>query len=293
MQKQKILAFFGHHKCASTFMLSFINGVCDLAGLKHAHYHSPKMWGYESDFNLDKAVDQNKLQFVSYTGADLKFVGDVDRFRGVHIVRDPRDIAISSYFSHRNSHSTKGWPELAEFRKDLIRLPKDEGILENFKFTAKLPVDGWTTNLFDTMMEWNYNLENIMEIRFEDLVQEPYQTILEMFEFLGLVESSEIYPSGLSSLWRYSIRKYLSRQINWLQPISSLPAWVFLLIVYNNRFTKLAGGRKKGNEDKTSHYRKGVPGDWKNHFNERHRQYFKEHYNDLLVKLGYESGTDW
>jgi hypothetical protein len=290
MEKQKILAYFGHHKCASTLMLNVINDVCNYMGLKHAHYHSPKMWNYGSGFTLDKAVDENKLDFVSYTDADLNYIGGLDRFRGIHVIRDPRDIAISSYFSHRNSHSTDGWPELAEFRKDLERLPKDEGILENIKFTAQLPTDGWNINLFDTMKEWNYQAENVMEVRFEDLIRDPYQNFLEMFGFLGLLEFSEPYAS---SLLRYCVRKSQPRRIIGIQPLASIPAWVLLMIVYQNRFAKLAGGRKKGEEDEKSHYRKGTPGDWRNHFNERHKQYFKEHYNDLLVKLGYERDYDW
>ncbi|MGH6849425.1 MAG: sulfotransferase domain-containing protein [Methylocella sp.] len=290
MEKQKILAYFGHHKCATTLMLKIINEVCDYTGRKHAYYHSPKMWGYKSGFTLNKAADENELDFVSYTDADLNYIGGLDRFRGIHVIRDPRDIAISAYFSHRYSHSNDEWPELAEFRKELERLPKDEGILENFKFTAQLPTDGWNINLFDTMKEWNYQAENVLEVRFEDLIRDPYQNFLAMFGFLGLLEFSE--PSA-SSLLRHCVRKWRPRRIIELQLPASIPAWVLLMIVYQNRFAKLAGGRKNGEEDEKSHYRKGTPGDWRKHFNEQHKQYFKEHYNDLLVKLGYESGYDW
>ncbi len=290
MGKQKILAYFGHHKCATTMMLKVINEVCEYSGLKHAHYHSPKMWGYKNGFGLDKAADQHKLDFVSYISADQKFIGDPDRFRGIHIIRDPRDIAISSYFSHRNSHSTEGWPELAQFRTVLERLPKDEGILADLKFTAQLPVDGWDINLFDTIKEWNYQAKNVLELRFENLIMDPYQQILNMFDFLGIVDFSE---PDLANLLRYCDRRVQPRRIFVRKPLNSIPAWALLLILYENRFAKLAGGRKKGEEDVNSHYRRGMPGDWRNHFNELHKQYFKEHYNDLLVMLGYESGYEW
>ncbi len=255
--------------------------ACNYMGLKHAHYHSPKMWNYKDGFNLDKVADENKLDFVSYISADLRYIGDLNRFRGIHVVRDPRDVAISAYFSHRNSHPTEYWPELVEYRELLQRLPKDEGILENFKFTAQLPIDGWNCNLFDTMREWNYQTENVMEVRFEDLVRDPYQKFLEMFDFLGLLRFSE--PPALGSMHDQERAK---RQ-------ASMPAWILLMIVYQNRFAKLAGSRRRGEEDEGSHYRKGAPGDWRNHFTDRHKQYFKEHHNDLLVKLGYERDYDW
>jgi len=71
-------------------------------------------------------------------------------------------------------------------------------------------------------------------------------------------------------------------------PIDSLLEYIF-----QNRFSKQASGRKQGEEDPRSHYRKGVAGDWINYFNQEHRRYFRENYTDLLIKLGYEKGSDW
>jgi sulfotransferase 6B1 len=40
-------------------------------------------------------------------------------------------------------------------------------------------------------------------------------------------------------------------------------------------------------------YRKGIVGDWRNHFSEEHRRVFKQVAGDLLIRLGYENDTDW
>jgi hypothetical protein len=48
-----------------------------------------------------------------------------------------------------------------------------------------------------------------------------------------------------------------------------------------------------GDQDVQSHYRKGLSGDWVNHFTPAHVQYFKEHYNDVLFGLGYERDPNW
>jgi len=45
--------------------------------------------------------------------------------------------------------------------------------------------------------------------------------------------------------------------------------------------------------DEYSHYRLGVPGDWRKHFEPVHIEYFKKLYNPLLLKLGYESDEGW
>jgi lipopolysaccharide transport system ATP-binding protein len=60
-----------------------------------------------------------------------------------------------------------------------------------------------------------------------------------------------------------------------------------------NRFEKLSGGRPNGVEDPASHYRKGVAGDWKNHFTPRVTARFKERFGDLLIATGYERDLNW
>jgi lipopolysaccharide transport system ATP-binding protein len=61
----------------------------------------------------------------------------------------------------------------------------------------------------------------------------------------------------------------------------------------NNRFEKMSGGRAPGQEDIASHLRKGVAGDWRNHFTDRMKQAFKARYGDLLVASGYEKNLNW
>ena len=44
---------------------------------------------------------------------------------------------------------------------------------------------------------------------------------------------------------------------------------------------------------KSGTYRKGKPGNWKEHFSEDNKRLFKENTGGLLVHLGYESDNDW
>jgi lipopolysaccharide transport system ATP-binding protein len=52
-------------------------------------------------------------------------------------------------------------------------------------------------------------------------------------------------------------------------------------------------GRNKGEEDVQSHFRKGIVGDWQNYFTDAIKAEFKELYGDVLIKTGYETGSDW
>ena len=64
-------------------------------------------------------------------------------------------------------------------------------------------------------------------------------------------------------------------------------------VVLANRFEAQTGGRARGVEDVTAHQRKGVAGDWRNHFTDRIKRAFKARYGGLLVATGYEKDLDW
>ncbi len=58
-------------------------------------------------------------------------------------------------------------------------------------------------------------------------------------------------------------------------------------------FEKRSGGRKPGEEDAKSHYRKGTPGDWKNHLQGELLAVFKQKFGQGLIDTGYEETLDW
>lgn len=284
-----ILAYFGHHKCATTYTLRVVGDICRYMGLRHLQYHSPKMWGYPSHGTpLDEFAVKSGLDFVSFTNSDPRYIGDISNYLGFHLIRDPRDMVVSAYFSHKHSHGTDGWPELTEFRAALESLPKNEGMMESIKFTARLPTDGWNIEPFRAMMDWDYSRDNIMQIKFEDMVSDPYQTFLDAFKFMKLTcDSDSTFPSLLAYYLRSKNRSFRNPRI------SAIPEWMVLLKIHRHRFTKATKGRPRGVSDVTSHYRNGMPGDWKNHFTSEHKAYFKREYTDLLIKLGYEKDDKW
>ena len=66
----------------------------------------------------------------------------------------------------------------------------------------------------------------------------------------------------------------------------------FREVVRATRFEAWSG-RSRGNEDKNSHERKGIAGDWKNYFTERVSRAFRSRYGSLLVATGYERDERW
>jgi hypothetical protein len=80
-----------------------------------------------------------------------------------------------------------------------------------------------------------------------------------------------------------------------IQKLYELPATDEELanIVEKNSFASVAKGRTPGVENKQSHLRKGVAGDWKNHYTAQHKEAIKQIAGDWLIRHGYESDSNW
>ena len=68
---------------------------------------------------------------------------------------------------------------------------------------------------------------------------------------------------------------------------------VLRLAIIRCRFQTLSGGRLPGVENFEMHYRKGIAGDWKNHFTKKVKEAFKRRYGKLLILAGYEADSQW
>lgn len=278
---QPIYLFCGHHKCATTWISQIVADICRDAGLRLHTLHNEEMFGSD----LAGHIGRNRLEFVSLTNAKWAWVAQLDNFRGFHVIRDPRDIVVSAYFSHLKTHPTENWKELEDVRETLQGLPQWRGIRREIARNSYL---------FDDLQAWQYNHPNMLEMKMESFVTDPYNAFLRVFAHLGLLDSAENRQLLSDSVGRFVNRVY--RWSNYRLPLrraGDISAETILSAAYKHRYEKKAGGRKQGEESTDSHYRKGVAGDWINHFNADHVTFFKERYPGLLVKLGYETNSAW
>ncbi len=285
MPDRPLYAIFGHHKCATMWLEDIARLVCQRLGLKLAVVYNEDQFEHD----LPAFVEREKADFLVYGNADIAYTRDLEHCRGVHIVRDPRDIVVSAYFSHLHSHSTDGWKELVAHRERLAAMDKDDGLAEEIRFRARS---------FGHMTSWDYQQPDVLEIRFEDVSASSYETMLAAFEFLGLVDEREIYTRAARAgfLARDALNRVHARS-GGVFPLTAfptaLPAPEMLAIVWHHRYARRAKGRQKGKEDVRSHYRSGRSGDWRNHFTDAHKTLFKSLYPGMVTQLGYAGSEDW
>jgi len=171
-----------------------------------------------------------------------------ESYKAFFILRDPRDIVVSWYFSAKYSH--KPVDPIPELRRNLERLDMQEG----FKYL----IDAWDGfGLFEAQRSWmsnGFEGDNARVFRFEEF-------------------------SADNRLFLKGLLDYLDIEI---------PEQEFEALYDRHKFSQIARGRQQGVEDTQSHFRKGVSGDWKNYFDEPVMAYFREVTGDLLETLGYQ-----
>jgi len=176
-----------------------------------------------------------------------------ERYKAFFVMRDPRDLIVSMYFSSRYSHTPVG--NIPKVRELLNDMSQADGIrytiryLEDFGFYAALR--SWVNS--------SKSDDNVLLLRFEELIVNDN---LEIFKRLFAHTDIRIPEETLYQL---------------LQDYS---------------FERLSG-RRQGEEDKYAHYRKGSPGDWTTYFDSTIVAEFKEVTGNLVMHLGYEKGPDW
>ena len=288
--------FFGHHKCATGWTGGTLREIALHLGRTFRVVNQTKDFAAEG--SLGDFVKTNGVEVLSYANAKIKHARSLPLYRGFHVVRDPRDVLVSGYFSHRKTHGTNNWPELVEHRARLQSMSKSDGLFAEMEFSARF---------FEEMRTWDYEQPNVLELRMEDITADPIPHFLHIARFLNVLDEDEHVDTNpvhrfaqrlapLSNRWNHRGRRFMPGRLPMFPTpktrLDYLPEDVIVDIVERRTFEKLTG-RKKGQENRNTHLRKGVPGDWINHFTTAHIREFKDRYNDLLLKLRYVDTPDW
>ena len=205
-----------------------------------------------------------------FTGAEV--IPEITRImpeaKVIHIVRDGRDVAVSSmhhvwnYARDRGGQNDLG-PEVLD-KRDRYRADPEAFLAAGESIFAGNQLLGTARDwarLVDRAREDGRSMlgEDYAEVRYEDLLEGPEAEVARLLGFLG-ADASE-----------GTVRRCVEA--------ASFESW-----------TK---GRERGSEEFTAFLRKGVAGDWENVFTERDKEVFKEVAGETLVELGYEEDGNW
>jgi hypothetical protein len=204
----------------------------------------------------------------------------------VYVLRDGRDVMVSIYMNVVKGYMARR-EVLDELRKrSIVRwLANNSGrfatIAKRFHYLFGKQFDP-----LDVQRNLPKFIDSELQKPFISEAKLPWH--LHIQNWLDNSESVTIvkYEDMLDDTWS-AMTDLIRQQIN-CEPNEADLSYI------TERFSfKRMTGRDPGEEDRTSFARKGISGDWRNHFNAESRQLFDEYAGDMLVELGYELDHQW
>ncbi len=184
------------------------------------------------------------------------------RFHNVTVVhRDGRDIMVSAYY-HFLFHNDANLPFGVEEKRRRLNFRDYDDIRTNLpRFIEYMFMEypRRTTHCSWTQFVESWKDRSAVVVKYEDLLADAAGELKRVV--LGLT-GVELDPQNAAGV----VRRYSFQQMT---------------------------GRKRGESAAGSFIRKGVAGDWKQHFSTESRQAFDSFAGQHLIELGYESSHAW
>jgi hypothetical protein len=228
---------------------------------KGIHTEPPEWNPYKSDETFMSLRNGEVLCAHYPLNEKIKLLIEDNDVLPLFLYRDPRDVAVSTtlYIKHVLTHHPlhNFIAKLSE--SDALALILEGGIVpaEGNKDCGYIIYEGMKY-FCDEALQW-INHPKVAHIRYEDITTDPVKTLTKALYNVNV----EIDPELL---------KDVSTRLS---------------------FNTFSNGRAQGNESKTSHFRKGVIGDYKLHFSDFHKSVCKLRFGMELIELQYETSLLW
>ena len=211
------LVFFGHHKCASRFFrFQVFERVAEMTGARIRRYAvkaPPFHYSRMDDLDLcnmdlaDLGKDgRDVVLFANGTTRSLERIRrSTQSFRGLRVLRDPRQVLVSNYFHHKGNHPVNSdagwvWDALQRDRSILLSLPEEDGLLHE--------LDSITKEVIEEQLLAPFDDERVLTIKLEEFAAEPREYLARIAEFLEVpdiagIDLGRTFANRDSGDWRH------------------------------------------------------------------------------------------
>lgn len=189
----------------------------------------------------------------AFKGSYENYIHDIPKHEGKQkaffVIRDPRELAVSYYFSSKNSHVVKAGSKMSERREYLNSVDQVTGL----KYAIDVLCE---KDMYRVMADWISHAKDkeILIVKYEDLIGDnKSEKFRELLTFMDI----------------------------------KVPDDVFDRLIEDYGFEKLTG-RKKGEENVNSHLRSGAAKTWDRYFDEEVMKHYNEKVGDIVADLPYD-----
>jgi hypothetical protein len=177
---QKSILFFTTYKCASSFAGEIIKELTVDTGYKHVDFDS---YFYHLEKDTDKEYKKlflksifRKVGFIYGPMRHYQPIPSIEKYKILLILRDPRDVLVSHYYSVKYSHEIST-TKIRNKRKKVKSQNIDEFVLDRIEeFSA----------IYNQYKDNILNLRGVVFVRYEDMISNPKNFITKLYNILDI-----------------------------------------------------------------------------------------------------------
>jgi hypothetical protein len=193
MKPKKLIIHCCHHKTGTVVIEKILRNVCNHFGLKYQYCPQSKL-------ETDTDVWMEHHSHINFAAINRPIIG-------THMIRNPCAIIVSAYEYHKTTK--EGWAnrkikklEKMTYKEILNSINEKDGIIFEMKNTLFLES---SKNTIMDMYNWDYEMPNFLEFKYEDLMTNYNGTLSNMFKHYGFTK--EMIHTALIIAAEYNIRK--------------------------------------------------------------------------------------
>ncbi len=164
-----------HHKAGTVWLQSIFKKICQDYYL---NFFNGKKEELPASFDVF-------LQF--HSRFDLGSL--VSDYRGVHIIRDPRDVIVSGCFYHQKAQEK--WLHIPNKEYNGLTYQQKINSFNNLNDKILFEMENSGQRNIKNILNWDFNNSRFIEIKYEDLIiDKELKLFQEIFTFLGFPENT-------------------------------------------------------------------------------------------------------
>lgn len=191
------ILFFTVHKAASSFIGSFLEDISREVGMTPVDldgyfFEKGEGWAWEESGRTIRAVPYQPTGYLYGPFRSInQGIGHLDQYKIILVLRDPRDVIVSSYYSmysHKFPHAidAEEIQHRRQRRAGKLKQSVDEYVINRLNQTSRLLV------LYKEYAKTFMGKDNVLFLKYEDMVSDFGPWLDRLTAFLDLDVSDEL-----------------------------------------------------------------------------------------------------
>ncbi|MEG4034985.1 sulfotransferase domain-containing protein [Microcoleus sp. S36b_A4] len=186
------IIWFTTHKCASVYATEILQKLAHDLGMTYVNYEG-NLW--EAGQSLGKLISSNDPEKINNMfkttghiyGPFRQYypISEMEKYKVIVMLRDPRDVLTSLYFSIAYSHG------IPESQKTKIEAAMEDARNKNIDDLV-LEHSPWLSTKYNQYEKYLLAKKNVLLLKYEDMVTDFPVWLSEMFKHLAIKPSEQL-----------------------------------------------------------------------------------------------------